>query len=592
MGNFRRLVQKFWFRWTAEERLTAKRALLNLTGGSVAKLNRVLPILSSRNARSAITNGEFMTDVVASWVNKGFVAGPFKSAPLENFRVNPLMAVVQRDKVRPILNLSAPKGGSFNEAVDSRPLYKLRMSSARQFGEAVMRMGKGAVMSKFDIRDAYKLIKNRRDQWRLFGFKWLGRYFFDTTMVFGSKVAPENFDSLPETLVNMACQESGLPKSRVFRQLDDVPAVAPAGSKKIERFGAAYKKFCGAVGVPLAPFCSIREKAFELSTSGTVLGIKFDTEKLAWSLPADKAEGIRRRIRKFRAMKSCNLREVQKVHGKLADFAQMCPFMKAFRYNLLELLRSFSGRQGERRLITAGVKADLEIWERAVVSTEGWIPIASQRGLPPLSSLEFHSDAAGAAFDWGSGQGVNTTVPGDRGVAVLGAGPGGKMLAVIRWPDSLVFEDVGGVTRFRGHRSGLLEMAGLFLPFICIPNEVKGRHVVIHVDNMEVVAAWERRVSKGDPELAVLVRALHIVEAFLECKVYVTHVKRCSTPEATLADHFSQASTITEDNRRAVRGWRVFSPKGVIFKWLANPGRNWSLGRELVEEITHTMFTR
>ena len=72
------------------------------------------------------------------------------------------------------MNLSAPMGTSFNEAVDTPDLFKLKMNSARLFGDALLKMGKQAVMSKFDIQDAYKLIKNHPLQRQLFGFKWLG----------------------------------------------------------------------------------------------------------------------------------------------------------------------------------------------------------------------------------------------------------------------------------------------------------------------------------------------------------------------------------------------------------------------------------
>ena len=65
------------------------------------------------------------------------VAGPFDSPPLENFRVNPLMAVKQKNKVRPILNLSAPKIFSFNDAVIENSLRKLEMSSAALFARAL-----------------------------------------------------------------------------------------------------------------------------------------------------------------------------------------------------------------------------------------------------------------------------------------------------------------------------------------------------------------------------------------------------------------------------------------------------------------------
>ncbi len=68
-------------------------------------------------------------------------------------------------------------------------------------------------MVKFDIQDAYKLIPGDPQQWGLFGFKWLGKFFFDITRVFGSKAAPEEFDALPETLVNIACTLSSTPKS-------------------------------------------------------------------------------------------------------------------------------------------------------------------------------------------------------------------------------------------------------------------------------------------------------------------------------------------------------------------------------------------
>jgi len=48
--------------------------------------------------------------------------------------------------------------------------------------------------------------------------------------------------------------------------------------------------------------------------------------------------------------KSCNLKDVQKLHGKLANFAQACEFMKGFRYNLLELLKKFEGKTETRKL--------------------------------------------------------------------------------------------------------------------------------------------------------------------------------------------------------------------------------------------------
>ena len=178
------MIKKCWFDWSPAQRETAKRALRNADGGALTKLKKTLGPLKAKNVRSAHKNGMWMTDAIATWVKKGLLAGPFSRVPLGGFRQNPMMAVEQRTKVRPIMNLSAPVGEAFNEEVDTRDLFKLKMSSTKLFRDALLKMGRRAVMSKFDIQDAYKLIKNHPSQRQLFGFKWLGKFFLDTTLIF------------------------------------------------------------------------------------------------------------------------------------------------------------------------------------------------------------------------------------------------------------------------------------------------------------------------------------------------------------------------------------------------------------------------
>ncbi len=96
------------------------------------------------------------------------------------------MAAVQKDKVRPIVNSSSPKGRAFNDAVIILKFDNLKISSPKLFAESIVKAGKGAVFSKSDIKDAFRLIPNAEDQWNLYVFEWLGKYFFDTSTVFGS----------------------------------------------------------------------------------------------------------------------------------------------------------------------------------------------------------------------------------------------------------------------------------------------------------------------------------------------------------------------------------------------------------------------
>ncbi len=167
--------------------------------------------------------------------------GPFAAPPLKSFRANPLMAAVQKTKVRPILNLSSPKGRSFNDAVNPWHLQKLTMSSPRLFGESLIKMGEGAVFSKSDIQDAYKLIPNDKKQHRLYGFKWLGKFFYDKTTVFGSAAAPAWFDPLSELIVLIVCTLFKIPRKYVHRQLDDVPMVSPKNSGLTGKFYTEYR---------------------------------------------------------------------------------------------------------------------------------------------------------------------------------------------------------------------------------------------------------------------------------------------------------------------------------------------------------------
>ena len=121
------------------------------------------------------------------------------------------------------------------------------MCSAKKFSQSLVRMGRNAKFAKSDLVDAYKLIPCHPSDWKFFGFKWLGKFFVDTTSPFGSTGAPAGFDDFGETVTNIAATISETPKVMIHRQLDDVPTV--------ENFSSIYKKICKKLNVELAPSC-------------------------------------------------------------------------------------------------------------------------------------------------------------------------------------------------------------------------------------------------------------------------------------------------------------------------------------------------
>ena len=215
--------------------------------------------------------------------------------------------------------------------------------------------------------EPYKLIPTAPNTWKNFGFKWLGKYFFDMSCVFGSKAAPENFDNVAETIVNITKIISQTPNNIVHRTLDDIPLIAPKKSPLAKNFATQYKKICKNLNIPLAKNCPNFQKAFENSTHGTVLGIEFNTVKQNWKIPKTKADEILILIQKFQNSRTASLKQFQKLHAKLADFGQMCPFTKGYRFHFTKYFQKFQQEEDKtKKIIPTELKNDLKIWENCI----------------------------------------------------------------------------------------------------------------------------------------------------------------------------------------------------------------------------------
>jgi hypothetical protein len=253
-----------------------------------------------------------MTDTIATGIKKKFVAGLFDTPPPPpNFRVNMLMAKEEPTKIRPILNLSAPQGASFNDAVNVHALRKLTMCSPYIFAQTLRKAGKNALFAKLDCADAYKLIPCSPQNRRYYGFKWLGKFYFETQIVFGNRAAPAQFDDLAEIAVLLARTLAKIPKWWIHRQLDDTIIVSPQRTNYTPTFIETFQAVCKQLHVPLAPPDPNFEKAFGATTGGTVLVIIFDSNTLTWQLPEKKQTVTLNMLTAFMEAQHCTLHQFQ-----------------------------------------------------------------------------------------------------------------------------------------------------------------------------------------------------------------------------------------------------------------------------------------
>ena len=487
--------------------------------------------------------------------------GPFATPPFKDLNVSPLMATEQKTKVRPILNLSAPVGNSLNDAVDKIKIRKLTMSSAKKFGQTLIRLGRYSKFAKSDLVDAYKLIPIHPSNWKYYGFKWLGKFFVDTTTPFGSNTAPANFDDVGETLANVVQTICKTPKILIHRQLDDVPVIAPASSNLASEFSNTYKKVCKSLNIEMAEPCKNNEKAFEVSTTGTVLGIEFNSETLTWKLPLIKRNESIWLINDFLKKEKCTLIELQKLHGKINDLTQMCPFIKGFKYNQNKLLQEFEKVKIQYIEISDELRKELTIWKNCINDNIQGFPIPKTVNEIPLFYIENFSDAAGAAYD---PKNPDTPIKDDRGAAAITIVKG-KMLYCTQtwWSYELISK--------YPHNSALFELIGVIIPFVTHPYIFSGQYVKCNVDNISILFAWANKTIKSDIVLYKIFLILHLIEYAIPCKIFIEHSPRRSSWQTILVDNLSRKITTTEKDIKQIKNAKKQFLDGHLKSWIDNP---------------------
>jgi hypothetical protein len=393
----------------------ASTLLEELANGVDAHQLHPIPAATILNSGSVLAHGEIFTDNLANWIRKGFVAGPFHIPPCKDFRSNSMLAVTQKDKVRVIMDLSNPEGECFNDDVDINSVEKVHMATAKEFGYAVVDCGHGARMWKFVMRDASKI------------------YPLNSTAVAA-------FDRLGNTVLTIVSTMTGIPRRMVFRTLDDVPIVTPASSSVGPHFTATYKDVCHKLNISLAENCPSLEKAFEDSMIGTLLGIQFDTKKLTWTVSALKRECLLHDIVPALHGAEVCLLDMQHIMGILHDFAQRCPFLKAFRQPLNAFLARLIKNPHLNIRLPTQARKDLRIWAAVIADSASPLPIPHRPRPPSFSALNFVTDTASASYVQVRRRRVPSERPGIRGAAAIGICQSGAvwLCARVTWPTHLL----------------------------------------------------------------------------------------------------------------------------------------------------------
>ena len=566
---------------TCHQKIRANSCIKNFIEGAPAHQVKNLPAVFVKNSNSTFKNGRLVTDKVATWIKEDIVAGPFTDPPLKNFRVNPLIALEQHGKIRPILNVSEPINRSFNDNVDGNCTEKVFMSSAQEFGYAIVKCGTNAEMSKFDLQEAYKNIPAKMSDLRLQGFSWLKMFFFEKKQVFGAKTSVCNFDIFGHTLMDLAIVKSGVPKNITFRRLDDVPIVSPNHMSWCKDFTNVYKNLCDELNVKLAPDCPNNEKAFSNQKRGRILGIDFDTTDLTWSIPFEKREKCLIAIKNAIETGKIDLLGIQKLMGRLGDLGQLCPFMKAFKKPLNDVLSYLQNNPYNTCALSEYVINDLFVWAGMLSDVSGRYPIPHEPASPPMACKKFISDAAGNA---------ENSAYTETGVGGICLDENGEIILAFQhiWDKEMITEKKDGKGARYGAKTTTLEMIGLVIPFLMIPEKMMNQNLVFEVDNIGCYFGWENKYVKGDITASILVKSILLMSSFLGSNVFVEHLPRVSNWEASVADNLSRRKTTYTMEKKLLKSFNAEVPS-VLKKWMKDPSEDWNMPYVLLEYVKSKM---
>ena len=144
------------------------------------------PSLSSlHNHPSASAHRDIVTQKLAKELSLGRVAGPFSSPPFLNFQSSPLGVVFKKEHnaFRLIHDLSY-HGNSINEGIP-KEFSMVTYETLDHVLSLLSQFGRGALLAKTDIKDAFHIIPIHPSCYHLFSFTWASSFFYDRCLAMG-----------------------------------------------------------------------------------------------------------------------------------------------------------------------------------------------------------------------------------------------------------------------------------------------------------------------------------------------------------------------------------------------------------------------
>ena len=306
------------------------------------------------NARTARDYPHIVREYVAKEVASKHTIGPFDKPPFPNFVCSSLGVRPKKlGGVRLIMDLSRPFKDSVNDGI-SKEDYTLNFCSVDDAIAICLKLGRGYLMAKTDLKGAFRLIPVAKQDWNLLGFKCDDKFYCDTVLPFGCRSSPSLIDDLSRILEWLMKTSGGMPD--VLHYIDDFWWAASKDTTVCEITLAFMRALCVELGV-----LSAEKKTEGPTTNLTFLGIQINTQSQTISIPVAKVKEIKDLFVVYTSRKYATKREVLSICGQLGFATKCIPAGRIFLRRMLTLAYKVKNLDFKVKL-SEGFKADLKWW--------------------------------------------------------------------------------------------------------------------------------------------------------------------------------------------------------------------------------------
>lgn len=339
------------------------------------------------NLLSAIQNPKVVSAKLSKELDAHRLVGPFSSPPFPIFRISPLGLVPKKveGEFRLIHHLSYPRGSSLNDGISSDHTTVSYATVENAIG-LIKSVGPNCFLAKTDVKNAFRIVPIRPEDYDLLGIYWQGQYYYDRCMPMGCSSSCKTFEMFSTALQWIAQNKLHIPY--ILHLLDDFLIISPSNESCQHQLDT-FLMLCSFLGIPMAP-----EKTVGPSTTLAFAGIELDTVLMEARLPQEKLDKCRDLLSTFLRRRKVTLQEIQSLTGLLNFACTVVVPGRAFLRRLIDLTIGVRKPQFLIRL-SKDVKEDLLVWQSFLSGFNGRSFFLADQWTNS-NQLELYTDASGA----------------------------------------------------------------------------------------------------------------------------------------------------------------------------------------------------